>query len=366
MKTRLWILLLIALIMLPIVNPLSRPAAAQSTAQPTAQAATQPAVTPLLDLLTFVPNAASSATSSGLILSYVDHRAAEKAANVTRPTSGAAFAALTDDQRLPVLRAYGRFMVGPPLDTLLMHITEMPHVVGFDWFDTDQAVLFGDPPSQAVVYSGQYDTSKINAALTARQFDKTTIDNTSVWLAETGQTTLIKAMLDAHSNTLTSLAFAPDYRALFDALVVPGTPIQALFIAPSAVQIAGASANTTLRPLGVLPPYTLAAIADYQDGDTQITVLAVLYTDPDTAMQASAELFWRVDAFDQIIKVKSPATVEVPDVFTEHDISVARIRVKYVPAPSTGLALPDTVFRRWIEAIYMRAFVPLAQPSAKR
>src|SRR5258708_12451355 len=323
MKTRLWILLLIALIMLPIVNPLSRPAAAQSTAQPTAQAATQPAVTPLLDLLTFVPNAASSATSSGLILSYVDHRAAEKAANVTRPTSGAAFAALTDDQRLPVLRAYGRFMVGPPLYTLLMNIKEMPHVIGFDWFDTDQAVLFGDPPSQAVVYLGQYDTSKINAALTARQFDKTTIDNTSVWtrfednsvhidavdpgdpfggslgkaariavvpstdsgkqyLAETGQTALIKSMLDAHSNTLTSLAFAPDYHALVHALsdpkAFPPTPLHTLFIAPSAVQMASALPNTTPLPLGVLPPFSLAAIADYQDGDTQITALAVQYT----------------------------------------------------------------------------------------
>jgi hypothetical protein len=325
MKTQLWILLLIALIMLPVINPQSRPAAAQSTAQPT----TEPAASSLLDLLTFVPNAITSASSSGLILSYADYRAAEKAVNVTHPARASDLSALTNDQRLRLLRAYARLMVGPSVQGLNTTIGEMPRLVGFEWFDTDQAILFGYPPSESVAYIGHYDVGKVDAALTARQFDKITIDNITVWtrfednsvhmdavdpgdpfggslgkaariavvsnagsgkqyLAEAARTPLIKAMLDAHSNTLTSRAFAPDYHALVDALIdpkaFPATPIQALFAAPSAVQIAGTPPNTTpLPPLGVLPPYTLAAIADYQDGDSQISGLAVLYTDPDAA-----------------------------------------------------------------------------------
>src|SRR5688572_11771466 len=112
---------LIGLSLLLIVSVLSTvPATAQTTSDP------------LLDMLALVPDTPDTRAENSIV-SYIDYRAVESSQGVTKPASGAA---LQGDAAREWRHAILRVRSGPHnlLAYFQVYQTDMPRLVGFDWF----------------------------------------------------------------------------------------------------------------------------------------------------------------------------------------------------------------------------------------
>lgn len=64
--------------------------------------------------------------------------------------------------------------------------SDIPEMVGFDFFDIDAAMSFGRPPNQVHLYQGDFNARLINAALTSNGYTAKRLDGFSYWCAEAG------------------------------------------------------------------------------------------------------------------------------------------------------------------------------------
>lgn len=368
---------------------------------------------PLLAMLALIPDSPTVRVTQGFGVSYVDYRAVEMAHGFKRPAPGADYDTLSSDSQKLWFYAMGRVRSGPSMNYIRSYLTDMPRLVGFGWFDVDRALEHGIPPHTVKIIGGTFDVDKIGAALRARDFEKMDVEGITVWhrfddaqvnptkreigdpfggelglaariallpghIANARYWDDIKAVVAAHKGTQKSLADAPDYRVLTDAITdtasFKGALLQAIFIPAEVADGIGiapadgmpnAPDTSAYQPL---PPYQLAVIADRQEGNTQINLIAAAYNDPASAQQASVELRKRVVEFNigqRYEQVK--ASIDAPRIYkAANGLSVVVVAVRY-PLPSFK---PDAeagtnvmgglIYRLWVESMARRQFYPLA------
>lgn len=364
---------------------------------------------PLLPLLALIPDT-PDLRASMQIASYVNYRAV--AAGLTLPASSAA---LTDNDKSAYFHALLRIRTGSEMQNYLRYLLDkMPTTDGFDWFDIDGALEYGLPPNIGLILSGKFDAAKIGSALSARAFQKTTVEGVTVWsryddfsvhldalepsdpfgghlglaarvailpgvVANTRSTHGTTAIVNAYKHINKSLADAPEYRALSGAISDPqtykGALVQAAIYTPEMFTYPAAQLPAILRAMshppalsdyGTLPPYRLAALADRQEGKDQVSLAVLVYPDVSTAQSATTELQKRIAGFDPVNEFdRVGAKVDLPHVYkAENGLGVVVISIRY-PLPSTtpdGSGLTKQaglIFAEWMRAVNMGQFLPL-------
>jgi hypothetical protein len=282
----------------------------------------------LLDLLQHVP---SDAVETGGLVTYVDLRAVETARpGAITPDSFEAWDRLDDDQLGQWVAAYQGVNSGSPrlLQEFASSGGDWPGVVGFDFFDIDRMLVFGQPPDDGLVLGGRFDTSAIVDAFVARGFSSTDeADGTLICPAAGCDTGLamdlsnretadpfggslgrqqplvaapdmllsaaalgtINAMRDAASGATGSLGQTSEARAALATLAGDAVLRQAAFIAPEAI---GGSAG---EDTPALPPYEMLLFADTASATEQIAHVVLVYRSGEEAQAAADVLPARID-----------------------------------------------------------------------
>jgi len=370
-----------------------------------------PPVCRLQAMLDQVPSEAASIESGWATVRFVD------------------FEALFESEGLSLFRAFGDvdfLMNTVPLGTMLSRIVAGPEAltyifagagrmadtVGFEWLlDVDRSLEFGDPPDLGLLLEGEFDTAVIDTALESRGFSLTEIEEVPVWhrfddgsvslaardvsdpfggylgaaariallpdsLANARTWPLIKAVISTARATQPSLADDPEYRALAEAISEPGGMlIQALFFSGAALRAAGDLTQTSGEPtddLDSLPPFSVAVLADRQEGNDQVHLIGLACADEAIALSAADVLLRRVEEFhlpgqpEDVLVDRFEATVGIREVRLSRDgLAIAVVEVRYpLPDertdPKTGeYNLRGLLFRAWVKAIMHREFTPL-------
>ena len=112
-----------------------------------------------------------------------------------------------------------------------------------------------------------------------------------------------------------------------------------------------------------LPPYELAVLADRQEGDEHVNLIALLYADTETAEHAARELTRRLAGFGSTEAFGNLAIhIDEPRVqLSDTGLAAAIAAVRYpLPSAQDGEATPPgAVLRSWFRALYARELYPL-------
>jgi hypothetical protein len=412
--------------------------------------------------------------SEELTVSYVNLDAVESAREpVVNPAGYEAFTALSEDMQDLWWSNISRIAVGTGELLSVSTLTYGEFVrdaIGFETFGIDQYVEVGRPPIQLTVMAGNFDPDAIATAHTNRDYAANDVNGVTVWRRADGepdstyQTSfpgetrdpetlkrvgaeihratpfggrmgrkepmavmptdgdtvytavtinwdLMTGVVDAYNGEGRSLADAPDYRTLAEAITGGsagaflrpardvGVLVQAQFIAlsydePHDVMWTYEAAIRAIDELslsdtealiaqffcgyGELPPSTLAVIADLQDGDDAIAMVALYYPDAETAELAAAELGVRVPTLNGYLEWREPepytewvvegARPGEPYVYTSQTTghSAAVMMVRYdIPPPTPGeedfIITPGRLMLFWMRAVYSATFHPIQQ-----
>jgi hypothetical protein len=292
----------------------------------------------------------------------------------------------------------------------------MSDVVGFGWRDVNRLFEAGLPPDFLTVYEGEFDRDAIDAALSARDFATEERGGISVWhrfddnatnLAETepadpfsghlgsgariadydGQLVFarnwptLEGAIAARAGEAPSLAAADDFRALAEALndgegsllramLLPEGTTQQFNSLPEAPSIIlerlPEEWGISVEGWGSLPAPGIAAIADRQEGEDQVNIIALVYDDAATAESAAQEMTTRLQTFDPGLYEELGVTIDAPRVYEdESGFAVALASVRYPlileADPETGdLPRPGQLILRWQNMIFRLEFVLMA------
>ncbi len=298
---------------------------------------------PFVEMLARVPISAAS-LESAQVLTYVDYRAVEAArADVPTPESWAEWSALDDAAASLWITNATRIQSGPAEVFQYLNLFEnMPQVMGFDVFDINRALTFGDPPGTGYIYNGDFEPDAVAAAHTARGYVQTDYNGVALWCGAvgcgngfqqniperdpvnifggdlgrqfpfaltpnyiyvSGDLTRLQDMMDTQRGALESLLDVPAYLAVADAATLGDSLlIQVQILSPLHV---GYQTNVTqpeayeayFESIGNLPPYELVALVDKQDGTDQLASIILVYDRQDDAKQAAVELTRRLETF---------------------------------------------------------------------
>ena len=407
----------------------SAPALAQeATFEPGAE---QP---PLLEMLALVPDVPEALTSTAYdpFLSYVDYRAVEDA-RPGAPTFESwadyaeARAARDVDIRLWSVNSV-RIRTGPDLFRFLDDSAETAEVVGFDLFDIDRALTFGRPPARGLILQGRYDAPAIEEAYSARGYtagqnngvvllqrgdgesgsdinvNAINLANpfggelgrlqplavTAEYLLSTPNDALFDDMVNSYVGYAQSLYTRPELVAAAEAVSIGhGDLLQALFYDPETGGTQTSDLHNVTARYGPLPAYSVAVVADLQDGPDQIALVALVYEREDKARAAAAELTDRLGDFPNLTaRMREPAiahepnaTLEAPNVYFSPGtgLYVALASVRYLTPPNLivnwatgepvegGIDAPGAsfwpsghLFRVWADNLETRTFTVLS------
>lgn len=345
---------------------------------------------PLLDMLALVPD---SPSVRGSIVSYVDYRAVESTRpGAAQPKSWAEWNALeaSDDPSGDLWMAAFMGVTSGPSNFLayLTQFDEMPQVVGFDWFDIDRALTYGDPPAMGTVLAGDFDVDSIISAYEAREFEKSELNglpllcsvsgcddglrldltNTNPanpfggqfgrreplliapgYLMDSPDYEQVKAMANALEGDQDSLADAPDYRAAAEIAATNGTLVQIQFVSSALISAPFASDDATqvAEEADMLPLYQLAAFAHRVEGDYQIAEIILIYGSETDAQDAAATLQDRISHYTSMAIQKS-----LLEILEEREITLEQPRV-----------LQDSDTGNWATVIDFTSPVPGQEPN---
>ena len=129
----------------------------------------------------------------------------------------------------------------------------------------------------------------------------------------------------------------------------------------------------TLNEIEPLPQYSTAVLADRQEDDDQVALIALACADEPTAQEAADILAERLRAFrppsrpdDDLLADRFDAVIGIREVELIQDgVGIAVVEARYpLPEeerdPETGLYnTRGLLFRAWIQAILYREFTPL-------
>ncbi len=333
-------------------------------------------------------------------VTYANYRAIEQASGVPSPANQDEYQALTDAERAAwqasLLRIHGGPSNWPNLTA--SKIESMPELVGFDFFEVDQALRYGADPFIATLFhstDGAYTSTATGQALQARGYERRVVATGLAWgQGGDGMTNINNiqngdpfggdvglasrvAVLDpytaanafiwgilqrtaaTHAGEFPSYADLPEYPALVTALRAGEGALLQTFI----LNRRAGEALATPPDDAPLPPYVLAAAADMQHDGQQVHRLVLLYTDETTAEQAAAHLPALVTAFDsgwlQTIGFDSqPPTVE-PVSGTDYVAVTYDLTAPLPEEDNADAFAPSLVYGFWANAIRQGDFFPL-------
>jgi hypothetical protein len=334
-------------------------------------ARTETEVHPFLEMLDQVP--AQPETRTG-ILYYADLRAAEQArAGAAQPESWAELEALEESDDLSGALWNAGVLMGlnssSSLHTLFQGGDSLPDIMGFDFFDVDRALEYGDPPYHGLILQGDFDTDAINTALTSRGFvreeplagfplwcseagceagaevdlpgrqpadpfggrygQRQPILNSENYLSGSPHYSLVEAHAEVISGERSTLADLPDYQAVVEATTREGIFIQAWIVDPLMIAPVSDPAILLAPPAEVedllaemeaayipIQPYSLLMIADTATETEQIAYVALVYNDQAAAEEAASVIPARIADYTSIA-ARRPFT----DLLEERDLT---------------------------------------------
>ena len=367
---------------------------------------------PLADMLALVPREAASI--DGGMISYVDYAAIFSQRDGTYPENAAEYAEILADERGSHLFFANSFRLMSGLSSWVQYLNigapESLQLHGFEWFDIERALTFGAPPAVGNIVAGDFNPLLIRLAFAARDYTSEVIGDVEVLCWEEGcdqgqrvdvrgrhpgvifggdlgrrepvallpdmllnsaSFETLSAMLDVQAGESASLMDSPEFQSLVAALTSGDWQVlQVNFVTYDDVMKASIPETIDVQPddLGNLLPYGAAALADLQDGDDQISLVALAYGGEATAEAAALEVTNRLAGFDPSHWFQDfNVTVEEPRVFVDEEtgMAVAIAALRY-PLPSNEpdengrLISSGMVYRTWINAIYRRQFYPIA------
>ncbi|MCA9903394.1 MAG: hypothetical protein KC547_06025 [Anaerolineae bacterium] len=383
--SRLW---LIVLILLTFASPIW----AQDSASDT------PA---LLDMLALVPD---SPSAREYLVSYVNYRAVEAA----RPGALQAdtwadweAARQADDAAFdPWMAAFQGISSGPiEMLQLLFVADNWPQVIGFDFFEIDQALEYGQPPSMVQVLQGDFNAEAIVSAYEAREFsveargdltllcggdgcdngmalNMDRLDQTNPFGGRFGrqEPLLIApghlvdsadiAQVDQHIALLegeaASLADDAQFQAAARVAAREGLLIQVQFANAALLGIEGDNGAS-------IPAYDLLVLADAATESEQVVSVGLVYASAADAQAAAEALPARIESYQSIVRDQpfldilaernAAYTVEV----FEDETSGAAVAVVVLRGPLAGAEAVDgrlpsssQIFRLLVQMLYQR------------
>ena len=359
---------------------------------------------PLLTLLASAASEPAFPQMAANTVSYADYRAIEQASGVASPRNRAAFEALSPAEQAAweaaLLRIYGGPANWPNLTR--EKIAEMPELVGFDFFDVDQALRYGADPFVATLFhsaDGALSSVATGQALRARGYQPQIVPTGLAWgrggdgMTDINQIqngdpfggdvglasrvavldsqmvgnafiwSILARVAQAHAGEVPSYADLPEYQAMSTALQAgDGALLQAFILN----ELAG-EAQTAPAELDApgLPPYVLAATADLQADTQSIHRVIVLYADASAAEQAAAQLPALISAFDNDWLDTLGFDAQPPS--TRSYGSYTAVTYDLLGPPTTQDTSdygPSLIFGFWANAIRQGRFSPFALPPS--
>jgi hypothetical protein len=316
-------------------------------------------------------------------VSYLDLRAVEAARpGALHPESVAdLMAALEDDDEAARLWLAALMGVATGSAHLLAGLfpsgTLWPETVGFDFFDIDRLMTFGDPPSDGLVLLGGFDPAAVGRALEARGYDDDPRGTRTLWCGQEGCDTgqqpnladrdlgnpfggdlgraeplavsardllnsadmaTLEAMLAAAEDEGRSLAADPAVRAIAGAVPGDARLVQATLLSDLSGLDAGIAARFAESPDGAtellaeldeafepMPAWQRAAFADGATATEQVASVILAYASDEDAAVAADVLPRRYEALRSLVR-----DVPLADLFA--DRGVTSIAGRVVPA----------------------------------
>lgn len=389
---------------------------------------------PLLEMLALVPDTENSRTD---FLYYLDMTALEQASRIAiSPPNMMIYDLLPSESRLSYMATLRRIAGGNGIEIFNADWEAMPEVVGFDFFNINQLIAFGQPPGIGTIYGGNFDYDSIGEAHAARDYTEETINGFTAWcgpsgcdagleidfearnrgnafdpmlgrrptvlllpgyLASSPDLVVVEGIARAANGDAVSIADAINYRTLAEAITAPeGELIQVNFLGfdPLSFDIDltvfetredyEAAEDLPMRPVildewfdyGEMPAFNLMALADRQIDETQVAMVALLYTNEADAQAAADELAARLqtfsgtldpeEPFDPFVELIDGAQIDDPYVYQSEDTGL------YAAVASVSYPLPDEIsledglvpgmmYRYWVTSVFRRAFYVVAQ-----
>jgi hypothetical protein len=373
---------------------------------------------PLLAMLALVPDSEHARSAGGwATVRYADYQALYITEGIDELRLRADIETLLESVPLPGMLS--RIQAGPEaLQYVVMNAEQMPGIVGFEWFaNVNRSLEYGSPPHSALILDGTFDDSAIGAALSARGFEQADVGGLPVWhrfedgaisiedrepsdpfgghlgmaarigvlpgyLANSRYWDLTQDIIATAQGEQPSLAEDPTYRALAEAITAPeGLLVQALFFNVADVgflpeealdALTHQTAESATESYGALPPYAMAVLADLQESENQVHLIALVYPNPTSAQIAGDEIANRISAFSLpqqpgevlVERFGAQVTSRVYESETTGK-SVAIVEARYpLPAeridPETGFFITGgLMYRAWVNALVQRAFYVL-------
>lgn len=282
---------------------------------------------------------------------FADRRAIESAyPNTQMPATFADFDALDQPQWIGWFKAVFRLYV--PTGMYMRQMATMPDVIGIDYFDTEQELMYGTPPNQGLILRGYFEADPIEIAFANRDYEQvsdhlwcldgdcTTGSNIDLANVDTSnpfgghlgrsQPVVIHENWIASSTSTAQLGYLPtgaqlppsnlaEHPDIFDAVTAInslGVLIQASIWEGSTVgyynNFSSLVGNTDidLTHLGLddldgIAPYTLAVFGDIATEDEQVAVVALTFNSTADAEQSLQEITHRLETQSSIITGQS-------------------------------------------------------------
>jgi hypothetical protein len=354
---------------------------------------------PLLKMLAHVPNNATSRSE----ITFNDRKAIEMAYPPAKmPADWAAFKAYQDDKGksdafkpVDLWWRIWRNQQSSAMSMFMQSSDGMPKAVGFDFFDVEQELNYGQPPHQTLQISGHFDLDKVRAALTAQGFTEQDQSGVEVWCGPNGcdsgtkmnlqdrnlanpfggdlgrnwpmivqvdnligspDLTVIQNHVAVKSGSVKSLADALEYRAAVDALTQNGVLMQAYFwdgdilaamnqLDPMIVTLSLEQRKkiiaTMLKDYEPLPVYKLLAFGDVANDTQAAGETALVYDSEDDAKKAAEILPKRMAAYTSLVSRRSLTEIMADRGVTKPDVQVVESNGQYVVLISFATTKPS-------------------------
>jgi len=375
---------------------------------------------PLLKLLSLVPrNIAVSPTNNPAgEVRFVDYSIIYDLANASasRNIWGAG-----DFEKLPVPIyllshpvALPQRWVGYTLDAA----GNMSDAVGFEWFiNVDRVLEWGIPPEDFFILEGEFDMERIKKALETRGYDAIEVNDmlilsrrcgfSTAWpyvdpfwrfgfdtfvipfpklkvIANTGNLSSATEFVHTCRKKQPTLMDDPDYRLLAEIVAEKRDLIAAVFFSPTVLRYPGGHMESILQQYAKfdpaeLPVFSLAVLAERQDGSERVIVIAVAYPNTEVAENACHIIVRRLEnwtGYECIFYGMAPLIKQYEKyngkitwrVEKGHYNAAGIVEISYVvpplemyktPPPWERPPLPYEFFRICYGAIIHRCFIPL-------
>ena len=374
---------------------------------------------PLLEMLAHIPD---NPTMPSTLTTYVDYRAMELARpGAAQPQDHAEWSALNaaEDESLGLWMAATFGIISGSGDVIQAGLSfgdEWIELLGFDFFDIDRELYFGELPSDVVLLGGEFDTEAIATAFSARDFtseaagdyqllcgadgceegDRMDFDNinpanpfggsfglpeplliSADMIANTNDTEVLEQLIAVRNGSVPSLADSPSYQAPLEVIGDDAILIQAAYIQPDAylfdmASLLGASATAEqieqmtaelAQNFEPIPTYEMVFYADTATETEQVVHIVLIYNFEENAQIAADVLPGRLaldsmvmrDSYQALFESRGVETVEASVHVSEPTDKV--LAVLTLRAPLAGNEVDEEIGRLTSSSLVYRVLI---------